>query len=91
MAKLLIDTVIRNIHRPISGQVEIADHADVKGFTLRVGKTGTKTFYLVYRSPEDGKQARIKLGTYPRRRLLTRASGFAGLSCWGVGLVKGEH
>jgi integrase len=65
MAKLLTDTVIRNIRPPISGQVEIADHADVKGLTLRVGKTGTKTFYLVYRSPEDGKQARIKLGTYP--------------------------
>ena len=69
MARLLTELTIKAMRAPETGQIEIADRTDVKGLTLRVSQSGAKAFYLVYRSPVDRKQARVKLGTHPALKL----------------------
>lgn len=41
----------------------------VRGLSLLVSPGGTRTFYLTYSRPGDGKRARIKIGRYPEIRL----------------------
>lgn len=60
---MLTDLQIRNM-RPTGGQREIADRGDVAGLTLRINQAGTKTFFLTYRTPGTGKQARLRMGEY---------------------------
>lgn len=70
MKTLLTDQAIRRFKPPAGGRVEITDtHPDVTGFTLRLSAGGARSFNMVYRSPTDGKQARIALGTYPATTL----------------------
>jgi integrase len=67
---LFTDIALRQMKAPSTGRVEVTDaHPDVKGFTLRITKGGAKTFNLVFRSPRDGRQARIDLGSYPATAL----------------------
>lgn len=67
---LFTDIGLRQLRAPSSGRIEVTDaHPDVKGFTLRVTKSGARTFNLVFRSPRDGRQARIDLGSYPATAL----------------------
>src|SRR5262245_31883440 len=40
-----------------------------KGLVLRVARTGTRAWSLVYTSPRDGKRARVILGRYPQTGL----------------------
>src|SRR5262245_51693853 len=50
--------------KPKTGlQAEFFDTV-VKGLSLVASKGGTKTFYLTYSRPADGKRARMKLGRY---------------------------
>lgn len=58
----LTDRLITSIKPPDAGQ---DDYFDVPawGFSLRVGKSGTRTFSLLYR--HGGKVKRLKLGRYP--------------------------
>lgn len=58
----LTDRLITSIKPPEAGQ---DDYFDVPawGFSLRVGKSGSKTFSLHYR--HGGKVKRLKLGRYP--------------------------
>lgn len=84
MAKMLFtDIGIKRIREPETGRIEITDeHPDVKGFTLRVTANRAKTFNLVFRSPRNGKQARIDLGTYPATSLASardKAKAYRGL------------
>jgi integrase len=60
---MLTDLQIRNM-KTTGGQREIADRGDVAGLTLRINQAGTKTFFLIYRTPGTGKQARLRMGEY---------------------------
>jgi integrase len=60
---MLTDLQIRNM-KPTGRQREIADRSDVSGLTLRINQAGTKTFFLAYRLPGTGKQARLRIGEY---------------------------
>ena len=62
MKQKLTDRLITSIKPPEAGQ---DDYFDVPawGFSLRVGRSGTKTFSLLYR--HGGKVKRLKLGRYP--------------------------
>ena len=37
-----------------------------RGFGVTVAPKGTKTFFLSYTSPEDGKRKQVALGAYPK-------------------------
>ena len=60
---MLTDRQVRQL-KSSGRQIEIADRADVKGLTLRVNQADTKSFWLTFRAPENGKQARVRLGEY---------------------------
>lgn len=60
---MLTDLKIRKL-KPSGAQIEIADGSDVKGLSLRLNQSGKKTFFLTYRRPENGMQARLRLGEY---------------------------
>jgi len=61
--------------RAKAGQ-EQTDYFDeqVTGLTLRVAKSGRKTWTLHFTSPRDGKRARLSLGTYPATSLAAARS-----------------
>ncbi|MEJ6783755.1 tyrosine-type recombinase/integrase [Aminobacter sp. Piv2-1] len=55
--------------KPTTGkQVDYFDTV-VRGLSLLVSPAGTKTFFLNYTRPTDGKRARMKLGRYPDLKL----------------------
>ena len=37
-----------------------------RGFGVVIAPKGTKTFFLSYTSPEDGKRKQVALGSYPK-------------------------
>ncbi|HCG9645373.1 TPA: tyrosine-type recombinase/integrase [Vibrio parahaemolyticus] len=57
----LTDKEVKNA-KPKDGEYILSDGG---GLQLRVLKNGTKSWRLVYRHPETGKQARLSLGKYP--------------------------
>ena len=63
MRRDLTDAFLRTLKPPTSGRIEVWD-ARTRGLHLRVAATGAMTWALRTRTA-DGKQTRIKLGTYP--------------------------
>src|SRR5512132_3075263 len=61
---MLTDRAIKALKAPAKGQVDVSDGTDAKGLVLRVSQR-SKVFYLSYRSPANGKAAKIRLGEYP--------------------------
>jgi integrase len=61
---MLTDRAIRLLKAPAKGQVDVSDGSDVKGLVLRVSQRA-RVFYLSFRSPLDGKPAKVRLGDYP--------------------------
>jgi integrase len=64
----LTDLVIQKLKAPASGQTEVFD-AKASGLSIRVGKSGAKTFFLTYRVKGERKRRRGKLGRYEVMRL----------------------
>ena len=60
---MLTDAAIKKLKAPATGQRDIADGADVKGLVVRVSSKA-RVFYMTFRAPVDGKQARIRIGEY---------------------------
>ncbi|MEZ8544439.1 integrase domain-containing protein [Vibrio splendidus] len=61
VATPLTDKTIKNA-KPKASEYILSDG---QGLQVRVIKNGTKSWRLVYKNPETGKQARLTLGTYP--------------------------
>src|SRR3546814_12413558 len=69
MAKIeLTDRFCQSAKATAGRQTEFFDTI-TKGLTLIASAGGTKTFYLHYTRPGDGKRARMKLGMYPDLKL----------------------
>ncbi len=47
----------------------IADCGENTGLRVRCGRTGVKTFFYRYKSPETGKLTQVKIGNYPELSL----------------------
>ncbi len=47
----------------------IADSGENKGIRVICGRTGVKTFFYRYKSPETGKLTQVKIGDYPELSL----------------------
>lgn len=58
---------VNRIRPPETGQLDIFD-STLPGFGLRIGKSGTKTWFMFYRYA--GKQRRHKVGRYPALSLM---------------------
>lgn len=66
---MLTDKMIREA-RPRSSVYRLRDRtAFIKGFGVVIAPSGSKTFFLSYTSPEDGKRKQISLGRYPATSL----------------------
>jgi integrase len=63
----LTDRLCQSFRSPETGQVDNFDTI-VRGLCLRVS-AATKSWYLIYTKPADGKRARLKLGAYPEMSL----------------------
>lgn len=61
---MLTDRTIKALKAPATGQVDVSDRSDVKGLVLRISQRA-RVFYLSFRSPLDGKPAKVRLGDYP--------------------------
>jgi integrase len=61
---MLTDAAIKRLRMPATGQRDVSDGADVKGLVVRLSSKA-RVFYLAYRTPGHGKQARIRIGEYP--------------------------
>lgn len=61
---MLTDRAIKVLKAPAKGQVDVSDKSDVKGMVLRISQRA-RVFYLSFRSPLDGKPAKVRLGDYP--------------------------
>lgn len=59
---MLTDLLIRSL-KPTGQQREVAA-GGVAGLTLRIGQAGSKVFFLTFRAPATGRQARLRLGEY---------------------------
>jgi integrase len=59
----LTDLLIRKLKPPASRQIEIFD-AKAPGLSVRIGASGAKTFFLLYRIKGERKKRRGKLGRY---------------------------
>jgi integrase len=59
----LTDLAIQKLKPPTNGQLEVFD-SKAPGLSIRVGTTGTKTFFLSYRIKGERKRLRGKLGRY---------------------------
>jgi integrase len=69
VSKALSDTEIRKAKtKPRQAQRDLFD-TQCTGLVIRITSNGTKTWYLIYISPRDGKRARLKLGRYPELSL----------------------
>ena len=57
----------------LKGRDKPTDYFDTKarGLNLRVTPNGVKAWSVMFTSPEDGKRARLSLGTYPATSLAT--------------------
>lgn len=65
MSRVALNDRFCETTKPAEGkQVEHFDTV-VQGLSLLVSPGGTKSFYLSYTRPGDGKRARIKIGRYP--------------------------
>ena len=62
MAQQLTDLMLRRLTAEGQDRVEVWD-GKTPGFGVRVSKTGTKTFILVYR--HRGRPRRLSLGRWP--------------------------
>lgn len=88
---MLTDRSIRSLKAPAIGQRDVSDAADVKGLILRVSQR-SKIFYLSFRSPGDGKPAKIRIGEYPAVALATaREQGRAYRTLIEQGVDPREH
>ena len=63
MQRDLNDAWLRTLETPTAGRVEIRD-TRVSGLILRMTSTGATTWCIRTRT-KDGKQTRLKMGTYP--------------------------
>ena len=63
MAGKITKTVVDTLAVPASGQTFVWD-GEIKGFGVRTGSTGLKSFVLQYRSP-DGRLRRHAFGRFP--------------------------
>jgi len=63
MAGKITKTVVDTLAVPASGQTFVWD-GEIKGFGVRAGSTGLKSFVLQYRSP-DGRLRRHAFGRFP--------------------------
>lgn len=59
----LTDMALRKLKAPASGQLELYD-TRTRGLSLRVGITGTKTFFVSYRLKGERKKRRSLIGRY---------------------------
>ena len=66
---MLTDRTIRDI-KPKSTVYRLRDANIVcRGFGVAVAPSGTKTFFLSYTSPEDGKRKQVAIGQFPAMSL----------------------
>lgn len=63
MAKIKFDALAISNLKPQKKVVEYFE--DKGGFGIRVQPSGTMTWFVLYRSPKDGKVKRKTIGTYP--------------------------
>jgi len=61
------------------GSKDRADVGDYRGLRVSCGKSGTKTFYYRYKSPESGKLVQVKIGNFPEVSLAEARSRFSEL------------
>ena len=64
MQKNLTERFLQTIKPPATGRIEFYDQT-VKGLSVRVTATGSITFALFYRLPNDRQKRRVTLGQYP--------------------------
>jgi len=64
----LTDLAIQKLRPPQAGQLEVFD-GKAPGLSIRVGATGTKTFFLSYRIKGERRRRRGKLGRYGEMKL----------------------
>lgn len=67
-SKRLTDKLVEKITPPAQGQDEYFDSL-LSNFSLRIGISSKKSFYILFRSPHNGKVARLKVGSYPALKL----------------------
>ena len=90
MKTKLLSENIRSL--PITGTPYRVWDTEIKGYHLRVGKTGTMTYYLKYRL--DGKEYNYRIGkhgktTPPNAR--NKAKTLAGLAASGTNIQELKH
>jgi len=59
---------LQNVKPPASGQVDYFDEGE-RGLGLRIGKSGKKTWFVMYRAKGDQKKRRLTLDHYPAMTL----------------------
>lgn len=61
------------------GSKDRADLGDYRGLRVSCGKSGIKTFYYRYRSPESGKLTQMRIGRFPQVSLAEARNCFLKL------------